>query len=628
MTDRYQQLIEAVEWERKIEEKFFLDALAAKTTKQKVSLGFAWHPCRIVSMVYTIGENVEVELERIRDINYNHKLKTGVGIKLTANYKNEEIEFQGSISFLRKNKVKIILRSDVISKDSLPDNINYCLEMVYDERPYTIMKDSLKNVMASKDEYLVALREGIRKQSSFDYAVAHELKYDHKNLNPSQLLAVENCLTSQHLSIIHGPPGTGKTTTLVALIKELVSVEKRVLVCASSNNAVDLLTILLHNAGLDVLRIGNVTRIDDNITHLTIDEKARDHKEWQRIKKIRIEADEAQRMAGQHKRVFSQEQRDERRDMYAEARELRKWARSLEERLTSEIVEQAQVVLTTLISSTSYVISGLKFKTCVIDEASQCLEPEFWTAVLKAEKVVLAGDHKQLPPTIKSTEAASMGLNLTVLDHMADYARFSTLLNVQYRMNEHLLGFPNKKFYGNNLNSSDLVAKRLLPNDTKPLVFIDTAGTGFEEKFNPEYKSLSNEGEFFIIREHIIQNLENLLGRSIGIITPYAEQVRLISSKWQEEETLRSLDVHIDSIDGFQGQEKDIIYISLVRSNDRGEIGFLVDERRLNVALTRARMKLIIIGDGSTIGNNALYNELIDHVDAQGHYMSAWEYMQ
>jgi superfamily I DNA and/or RNA helicase len=626
--ERYHNLLKAVECERVEEERFFSDVLLAKSVKQKVALGFAWYPCRINARHYTIGEMVEVELERIRDVNITHKIKQGHGVRLTTQQKERDIEFYGTVSYLRKNKIKLLLRADVISKDSLPDNINYIVEMVYDERPYTIMKAALNELLAIKDGPMKVLRDGITAQALMEEELDYSIMLQHAMLNPSQIRAIEQSLKGANISIIHGPPGTGKTTTLLGLIKELTKRERRILVCASSNNAVDLLTHLLDEAGLNVLRIGNISRIDDDVTHLTVDEKARNHNEWQRIKKIKIEAEEAQRMAGQFKRTFGQEQRDERRDMLNEARELRKWAKTLEERIVSEIITDAQVILTTLIGSANTMIDGLKFETVVIDEASQCLEPECWVAMLKAQKVVLAGDHKQLPPTIKSKDSKALGLEKTILDQMADFCKFSSLLNIQYRMNDTILHFPNNQFYGGKLKSAESCAHRTIPNDSNPLVFIDTAGTGFDEKFNPDYKSLWNEGEFFVMREHIIQHREKLLGMEIGIITPYAEQVRFINTQLSDDDELRSLGVKVDTIDGFQGQEKDVIYISLVRSNDRNDIGFLVDERRLNVALTRAKKKLVIIGDSATIGSNPTYINLLNEIEKVGVYTSAWEYIQ
>lgn len=625
--DRFDQLKAAIEEERKSEEAFFRDSIASKSIKEKVKLGFAWYPARLMKKYYTIGENVEIELERKPEHSAPHKMREGVGVSLTANHKGEDIEFSGTISYLKKDKMRILLRYDAISKDILPEWANYGIEMVYDERPYAIMKNAIDEVMKAKDGPIKALREGIRKQDVLDENTAYKPVFDHGNLNASQLFALESSLQSNQFAIIHGPPGTGKTTTLVALIKELVKKEKRILVCAPSNSATDHLASLLDHQGLKILRIGNVTRIDDDIAHLTLDEKVRNHEEWNRIKKIKIEAEEAKKLANQFKRKYGYEQKEERRDLIQESKELLKWARTLEQKITNEIIFEAQIILSTLIGTANDSIEGLHFKTVVIDEASQTLEPECWVAMLKAEKVILAGDHMQLPPTVKSNEAKKLGLEQTLLDRMTDHARYSYMLNTQYRMNNDILSFPNKTFYEGKLKSHEAVAERCLPNDSKRLTFIDTVGTGFEEKFNHEYKSLSNHGEYFILREHVLQTKEKITGFSIGIITPYADQVRYINNQLQDDEELRSLGIEADTIDGFQGQEKDVIYISLVRSNDRNEIGFLADTRRLNVALTRARKKLIVIGDSSTISNNPTYASLLDHIEQHAHYQSAWEYM-
>lgn len=627
MEDRYQVLLEAVEAERKFEEDFFSKSLSSKSVKEKVSLGFAWHPVKLLSSHYTIGENIELEFEKLLDHNAQHKIREGAGVRVVASKNNEELAYNGTVSFLKKGRMRVLLKGDAINKHDIPVNSYFTIEMVYDERPYRLMKNALKEVMNAKGGALKALREGIREKSFFDHQSNYPGNYENKNLNASQSQAINDALLADRFAIIHGPPGTGKTTTLTQLIVELSKYEKKILVCAPSNNATDLLSQLLDVQGIKVIRVGNVTRIGDDISHLTIDEKARNHKEWSRIKKIKIEAEEAKKMAMNMKRTYDRNVREERNDMFKESRDLLNWARTLEQRIISDILDETQVILTTLVGSASAMLDGLMFKTLIIDEASQLIEPEFWVAALKTEKVILAGDHKQLPPTVKSKEAMSLGLAETVLDRMTDVIKYSSLLNVQYRMNENILQFPNENFYLGKLRSADAVKNRYLNNDSKPVTFIDTAGTDFEEKVNPEFQSYYNEGEFFIIREHILQNFENFVGYEIGIITPYAEQVRYISSMISDDEQLRTLGMEVDSIDGFQGQEKDIIYISLVRSNAQSQIGFLQDERRLNVALTRAKKKLIIIGDSATLGNNVLYSGLLAHIDNKENYISAWEYM-
>jgi ATP-dependent RNA/DNA helicase IGHMBP2 len=310
-----------------------------------------------------------------------------------------------------------------------------------------------------------------------------------------------------------------------------------------------------------------------------------------------------------------------------EAREMRKWAIELEDRLVQEIVSQAKVIVTTLIGASHHLLNGFEFETVVIDEASQALEPECWNAILKAKRVVLAGDHKQLPPTVKSVDAEKLGLSTTILDQMIPHAQYGGLLDTQYRMHDDIIAFSNEYFYENKLKSDPFVCARTLGDDHQPIVFIDTVGCSFDETTEQGSRSHFNAGEFFIIREHILLHYERLLGASIGIISPYAAQVRHIKEQIDSDDQLIALDIEVNSIDGFQGQEKQVIYISLVRSNEDSEIGFLKDERRLNVALTRAQSKLVVIGDSGTIATHPLYAALVDHITSAGHYDSAWSYM-
>jgi ATP-dependent RNA/DNA helicase IGHMBP2 len=625
--NRLKTLIAAVEEERKHEEDFFQQYLLSKSTREKVKLGFAWSATKLISKNYAIGENIELTLERNKAESIPHKLKEGVGVRLSALHKGEEISYSGTISFLKRNTIRILLNQEIANLSNIPDWASYTIEIIYDERPYTIMKATLQTVMELQSGPLKILRDGINNKDLLAESSSHALLYPHDHLNESQKKAIHTCLNAAQMGIIHGPPGTGKTTTITALVKELVKIEKRVLVCAPSNNATDLLASLLDAQGIRVLRIGNITRIGDEIAHLTIDEKTRNHTEWSRIKKIKIEAEEAKKLATTHKRKYGQEQRDERKDLLHESRELYKWARELERKITSDLISEAQVILCTLIGTQNEMLKDLKFNTVIIDEASQTLEPEAWTAILKANRVILAGDHMQLPPTVKSQGALKLGLNHTLLDRMTDVIAHSTLLTVQYRMNDDILHFPNINFYKGKLVSSLSVKSRFLKNDAKPIVFIDTAGAGFEEEFNHEYKSICNKGEFFILREHLMQHGENIIGHSIGIITPYAEQVRYVQSQIQEDSALWDFGLEVDSIDGFQGQEKDIIYLSLVRSNGQGEIGFLADERRLNVALTRAKLKLIVIGDSSTLGSHEIFIKYLNDMENRDCYQSAYEYI-
>lgn len=627
--DRYNKILDALEVERTAEEKYFRNLQLKKNLKEKVEAGILWYPVQVVKKYYTIGEYIEIIVERKAINAGTHKFKSGIGCEFfTIKSNGERSSFQGVISFVRKYKMGIIFGGNVDHVDDIEDRFKSGVEMIYDERPYRIMRSAIQAVKSSQEEHIKVLREGIRKKDSFSpYHQQDKNQVQHDpSLNDSQNNAIAGCYESQHLAIIHGPPGTGKTTTLVALIKQLLQKEKRILVCAPSNNAVDLLARQLDQSGVNTLRIGNVTRIGDSIAHLTLADKAANHADWKHIKKVKIEANEAKKQAGTFKRKFGYKERSNRNAMFQESRELRKWARDLEDKLLSSIINGAQAVCTTLIGLSSSHISDLKFDTVVIDEASQSLEAECWNAMLKAKKVIFAGDHLQLPPTVKSSDAKNLGLDITLLDRMTDVIHHSYLLTTQYRMNDKILSFSNKSFYDNKLLSGETVANWSI--DDSPLTFIDTSGCGFEEKKNADTLSTFNEGELFVITEWFIRFKDSLPPEiSIGIISPYAAQVKIIREKKETEDIYRDLDIEVNTVDGFQGQEKDFIIISLVRSNEKGEIGFVSDERRLNVAMTRAKKKLIIIGDMTTLANHKLFNQLAEHVEETGLYQSAWEYM-
>lgn len=626
--DRYKVLLEAIEKERAQEEKYYADIATQKTDKEKVDGGVLLTSLFIKKKFYTIGEFVEVQLEITKNHDKPNKFKVGAGVQLV--YQSAETErFRGTVSHKRKNEIGIIIQHDVISRDSLPDNASYKLELVYDERPYKVMRNALKEVITTKDPIIRELREGIRKKTALDYNTDEKLEHWHlpSNLNQAQYDAVKGIIGASQMGIIHGPPGTGKTTTLVALVQTLAQRERKILVCAPSNNAVDLLAKKLDELGVKVLRVGNVTRMNDDVTQLTIDEKARNHPDWGHVKQIRIEAEAARKMAGTKKRKFGTDERRNRTDMYKESRELKKWAKDMQKRLLDNIVSESQVIATTLVGVSHKYLEGIVFETVIIDEASQCNEPECWNAILKGKRVFFAGDHHQLPATVKSQEAVKLGLSETLLDRMTGHIKHHYLLTEQYRMNDHILSFSNEKFYKGLLTSNATNKSHRLEDDNEPLVFIDTSGCGYEETFNPKNRSLYNDGEYFVLREHILLHLKKYTGIDIGIISPYAEQVRHIRGKIADDEVLKTLDIEVNSIDGFQGQEKDLIIISLTRSNEMGIIGFLSDYRRLNVAMTRAKKKLIIIGDGATLSSNELYLDLIDHVEKEGLLQSAWEYM-
>lgn len=627
---RYEKILDAIEDERKAEESFFQSLHSSKTLQEKVDQGFIWYPIEIVAVHYAIGESVEIKIKRKTSPgkDFFHKFKVGVSVQFFNSDPNVK-NISGVVSYLQKDTISVLT---YVEKEDVEDfySGHSGLEIIYDDKSYQVMKSAIRQVMDSKNESVQVLRKAFISQSLPDNRIYGEdsaFIISGSTLNLSQKKALEIALSSRYLSIIHGPPGTGKTTTLVALTKTILQKEKKILVCASSNNAVDLLASRLHLEGLRVLRIGNVTRIHDDLVDLTLIEKLRNHADWNTIKKIKIQADQILRTASKYKRSFTPEDKAERKRLKKESYDLRSWSRELEDRLSDEILSNTQVIATTLISASHPQIQKMVFETVIIDEASQALEAECWNAILKGKRVILAGDHLQLPPTVKSQEAMQKGFDKTILDFMTDKIEESSLLTVQYRMNDTILGFSNRQFYKGMLESFPTNKNISLPNDDLPLVFIDTAGCGFDEILNPKQKSYKNEGEYFILREYILKKHEILAGAEIGIISPYAEQVRYLSDEIEKEPAFIGLNLEVNTIDGFQGQEKDVIFISLVRSNDKSELGFIKDNRRLNVAMTRARKKLVIIGDSATIGNHPLYNELLNHIEKNGFLDSAWNYM-
>lgn len=629
INNRFKTIIDAINLESKEEESYYSQINDKRTLVEKVDGGFAWSHVNINRRNYTIGEKVELHCERTKGINKSHKLRTGMGCNLCTDHP-EIKKIRATIASVRKNRIVLITNSDYPMQDpnSFTKGVIW-IELVYDDRPYKVMKEAITIATESKDSLAQTIKEALANESN-PYQEINEVNlptFKSTMLNPSQREAIIGSIKHDRVTIIHGPPGTGKTTTLVELARLLSHTEKKILVSASSNNAVDLMADKINQLGVSLVRVGNITRIDDKIQELTLAEQARNHVDWQHIKKIKIEAEQAQRKANNYKRSFGPEERMHRKYMRQEAKELRKWARDQEDRLTEKIIDQSKVVATTLIGAAHRNLDGILYDTVIIDEASQALEAECWNVIIRAKRLILVGDPMQLPPTVKSKEAEKLGYGITLLDLLNPILSSNYLLNLQYRMNDHLLSFSNETFYDGKLMSADQNKSITLPNDVNPLTFIDTAGCGFDEKIYPKTRSRHNEGEYLILREFILQYSEKIAGHSVGIISPYAEQVRYIRSQIAEDEELKNHDITVESIDGFQGQEKDVIFISLVRSNENGEIGFLKDYRRLNVALTRAKRKMTVLGDMATLSSDKMYLALADHIEKIGRYQSAYEYM-
>ncbi|MEM6966367.1 MAG: AAA domain-containing protein [Bacteroidota bacterium] len=631
------ELLRVLQIEKKEDFERFRETVIKLSLKEKREKGLTWYPVLVKKQGYTFGERAFVLLERTTQLNEPHQFRSGTPVEIFSLVENKfednkNRRLSGVIQFLKRDQMKVILNAR-----DIPNWVSYGqlgVDLLFDERTYLEMEKAVKKVIKASNDRLAELKALFFGAISprFNELPAVHLEY----LNAAQRKAVQHILAATDIAIVHGPPGTGKTTTIVYAIKLLCETEKNVLVTAPSNAAVDLLAERLHEKGLRVVRIGNISRVEESLMNLTLDAQLASHPDAKHIKKVKVQAAEARKKANKWKRNFRGQQREERRDNFREARELADWARQLEEKLLNEILYGAQVICCTLVNAVHPVLERLKFRTVVIDEAAQALEPATWIPISRASKVVLAGDPFQLPPTVKSIEAKQNGLGITLLEKSVQRLQVVNFLNVQYRMNEVIMSFSNAQFYENQLVAAPMVAQwRLAQGDVQPVIFIDTAGAGFEEEINEETLSKFNSGEYFILREHFLQLIQQLEAvqsemPSVGFITPYRAQIEHMRHEFAEDETTAPYDdfVTINTIDGFQGQERDVIYISLVRSNGRSEIGFLNDYRRMNVAMTRARKQLVIIGDSGTIGKDKFYAAFMDYVDKIGGYRSAWEFMK
>lgn len=488
------------------------------------------------------------------------------------------------------------------------------LRTAIDETTYRVMTESLSEAMRRDDERWVALRETLvgGQKATFRNMPSVSLPW----LNASQQNAVQKVLESRQVSVLHGPPGTGKTTTLVEAIIETLQRETQVMVCAPSNAAVDWISSILTRRGVHVLRVGNPVRMSNEMLECSYERRYAAHPDYVELWNIRKTL---------RQKKSSDDENARRRQR------LRERQTELEIKINEELFGHARVVACTLIGSAYSILERRHFPTLFIDEAAQALEPACWTAILRADRVVLSGDYQQLPPTIKCQEAAREGLEITLMQRVAkSNPECVTLLDTQYRMHRDIMGFSSRWFYHNRLKAAPEVAERLVSLMDTPLAWFDTSKCGFAEKVNATTSSKMNASEAklvtHLLREYIeVIGMEKIVNDRVdfGIITPYKSQVRLIRKLLKMQRFYRTLrhQISVNTVDGFQGQERDVVLISMVRDNERGEIGFLRDLRRMNVALTRARMKLMVVGNSETLQRHPFYAQLIDYFQEKGSFV-------
>lgn len=595
----------------------------------RVKSGFSWFPLLIRETGYGLGDYPFVIVERTQHLEVEHSFQGGKQIRLFSGHNDMDWYINGTVHYVDKHQMKIYFFTD-----DLPDWIDdgkIGVDLLFDDRSYREMDMAIQESIGAKKSRLAYLLNVCFGKHPPSQQKAD--KISHPYLNASQLQAVQHVLNAEDLAIIHGPPGTGKTTTLVAAIAELSKTEKPIIVTAPSNAATDHITHELGKEGLKVVRVGNLSRMDDQILPFTLEYLLASHSRSSELNSYKKRAEDMRRMAGKYKRSFGKEERIQRDLLYKEARALSTEARLLEEYMIDDIIQMADVITATPVGLQTKYLEGRRFSTVVMDEAAQSLLPAALIPMLKADKLIMAGDPYQLPPTVKSIDAQKGGLQTTLMDIcLKNIPESFSLLNVQYRMHEAIMEFSNRWFYENKLLAHPTVAQRSLgfsEDKFPPFLFIDTAGTGFEEQMNPESRSLFNEGEIGLVKQILSELLEvSEEGKipSVAVIAPYREQVLKLQEEFFSNNVFKQL-FSIDTIDSFQGQERDVVIISLVRSNERGEIGFLQDYRRMNVAMTRAKKCLIMIGDSATLANDRYYQSLLEYVDEKGVYRSAWEYI-
>lgn len=601
--------------------------------------GVTWYPIQILSEELGYGDLLQIEVERTTHLDSPHQFSTGKNLTLFSNKNPDELqEVVGTIKRSGKNKMLIILHAEELPDWAYDGKLG--INIQFDDNSYTEMQKALDLVINSRNNKTAELREILQGAQSPSFEKPDETIII-PNLNLSQNRAIRHVLSANDVAVIHGPPGTGKTTTLVQAIRLTLQSEKQVLVCAPTNTAVDLLTEKLLEQGISVLRVGHPARISEELISTSVDGQIQSHQYYKDIKNLRKNAEEYFRMAGKYKRVFGKEDAAQRAAFYTEAKNCIKEARLLEDHVVNSLFESAQVICCTPVTSTNRGLQKKTFKTLFFDEASQALEPMVWIPLLKCNRIIFSGDHFQLPPVVKSIKAKKEGLDVTMLDRCIKLDGISYLLTRQYRMHNAIMSFSNAYFYNNELEA-DISVKEILLDATSestllsaPVELVDTAGCSFDELQNPETLSLSNAGEADLLFKHLNLLLEQFSysytkqKMSIGIISPYKEQIELLKEKLAEQEFAEKPIEHISvkTIDGFQGEERDVIYISLVRSNSNSEIGFLSDIRRMNVALTRAKKKLVVIMDTATVGNQPFYKSFIEYCEKNNFYKSAWEFL-
>lgn len=619
--------------------------------QRKVKRGDAWFPLQVGKSFYNSLNQTAIEVFRTSDQDIEHNFEFGRPVMFFRSEGSEELKyfsFTGTVSYVDGDRMVVTVpdSAPLLELQQSTDPIG--VQLSFDETSYKLMFEALDRVMKAKNNRLAYLRDLFYSHQKAGRFSFEPMKFPW--LNPTQERAVNEVLWAKDVAIVHGPPGTGKTTTLVEAINETLMRESQVLVCAQSNMAVDWISEKLVDRGINVLRIGNPTRVNDKMLGFTYERRFESHADYPQLWAIR----KAIRELRKNRKKGSE-------NYHQKMDRLKSRAAEIELRINAELFGEARVIACTLVGSAHHLLEGMKFGTLFIDEAAQALEAACWIPMKRASRVILAGDHCQLPPTVKSIAALRAGLGKTLMERIAENKpEVVTLLKIQYRMNDEIMRFSSDWFYGGKVESAPQIKYRSVLDYDHPITWIDTSNEenqitiegedapedsastassvsaanqnsdlNFKEQFVGESFGRINKAEaeltLLTLAEYFTKiSKQRVLEERIdvGIISPYRAQVQYLKKlikKYEFFKPYRRL-ISVNTVDGFQGQERDVILISLVRSNDEGQIGFLKDLRRMNVAMTRARMKLIILGNKDTMTKHPFYKKLWEYVEAINNY--------
>ena len=595
---------------------------------RKVTRGDAWFPLHIGRTYYNSINQYCIEVTRKSDEEIDHNFEYGKPVVFfTAEAPMGDLKragsiryfnFTGTISYVDGDRMVVAIpEGHTLELQNTPLPVG--VQLFFDETSFRMMFDALDRVINAKGTRLAYLRDLFYGRQPAETYSFDSMRFPW--LNASQERAVNDVLRAKDVRVLHGPPGTGKTTTLVEAINETLMRETQVLVCAQSNTAVDWISEKLMDCGVPVLRIGNPTRVNDKMLGFTYEHRFADHPDYPKLWQVRRNIREMRRRRRESGERFHQK-----------LDRLKEVAVELEVRINADIFGQVRVIASTLVGAGNKLLDGQKFGTVFIDEAAQALEAACWIPIRRASRVVFAGDHCQLPPTVKSLEAIKGGLGTTLMERIVkNKPECVSLLQVQYRMNDEIMQFSSDYFYHGQMKSAPEVARRLIYDGDVPIQWLDTSTINlgedeqndFREQFIGETFGRVNKGEANLTIS-LLQIYFQRVGKQrilddridVGIISPYRAQVQYLKRLIKKRpffKPYRHL-ISVNTVDGFQGQERDVILISLVRANDAGQIGFLRDLRRMNVAMTRARMKLFILGDAPTMTRHPFYKKLFDYV--------------